>query len=159
MGHLHAQLPELIPLNRSKVEAIVAKLEPYQFDSIFGAWWDLVLRGDGKAALRVPPRATSKRSRISIENRNSLTGKVGGAEGGASSSRPEPRLLGQGSSSRKSYKKEKRRPRRHGRRKFRIVPAYWAGAISVAAMEASSKVTFTCWPTWSDAASTEAGSL
>ena len=44
--------PNYIPLNRAKVEAIVARLEPYRFDSVFGAWWGLVLRGDAKDALR-----------------------------------------------------------------------------------------------------------
>jgi len=40
--------PNFIPLNRRQVEAIVAAVEPYPFDSIFGAWWDLIVRGDGK---------------------------------------------------------------------------------------------------------------
>lgn len=43
--------PNYIPLNRRAVEAIAAKLEPYRFDAIFGAWWDLAIREDGKAAL------------------------------------------------------------------------------------------------------------
>jgi hypothetical protein len=44
--------PNFIPLNRRKVEAIVAAVEPYPFDSIFGAWWDLIVRTEAKAAVR-----------------------------------------------------------------------------------------------------------
>lgn len=44
--------PNYIPLGRKAVEAIAAKLAPYEFEAIFGAWWDLVVRADGKAALQ-----------------------------------------------------------------------------------------------------------
>lgn len=43
--------PNYIPLNRRAVEAIAARLAPYHFDAIFGAWWELVVRNDAKAAL------------------------------------------------------------------------------------------------------------
>jgi hypothetical protein len=43
--------PNFIPLSRDKVETIAARLAPFRFDAIFGAWWDQVLRRDAKAAL------------------------------------------------------------------------------------------------------------
>jgi glyoxylase-like metal-dependent hydrolase (beta-lactamase superfamily II)/DNA-directed RNA polymerase subunit RPC12/RpoP len=44
--------PNLIPLPAETIRRIVAALEPYDFDRIYGAWWDAVVRADGKAALR-----------------------------------------------------------------------------------------------------------
>ena len=40
--------PMLIPLPSGEVERIAAALEPWQFDKIYGAWWDRVVREDGK---------------------------------------------------------------------------------------------------------------
>jgi glyoxylase-like metal-dependent hydrolase (beta-lactamase superfamily II) len=44
--------PNLIPLPAEAIHRIVAALEPYEFDRIYGAWWDAVVRADGKAAVR-----------------------------------------------------------------------------------------------------------
>ena len=44
--------PNLIPLPPSKVEAIVAALEPYPFDTIVGAWWGRIVAGDGSGVVR-----------------------------------------------------------------------------------------------------------
>jgi len=44
--------PNLIPLPAETIRRIVAALEPYEFDRIYGAWWDAVVRADGKAAVR-----------------------------------------------------------------------------------------------------------
>jgi len=44
--------PNLIPLPAEAIRRIVAALEPYEFDRIYGAWWDAVVRADGKAAVR-----------------------------------------------------------------------------------------------------------
>jgi glyoxylase-like metal-dependent hydrolase (beta-lactamase superfamily II) len=41
--------PNLIPLPEASVRAIAAALEPYAFDTIYGAWWDRIVRRDGKA--------------------------------------------------------------------------------------------------------------
>jgi glyoxylase-like metal-dependent hydrolase (beta-lactamase superfamily II) len=41
--------PNLIPLPEESVRAIVAALAPYEFDSIYGAWWGTVIPADGKA--------------------------------------------------------------------------------------------------------------
>ncbi len=41
--------PNLIPLPEASVRAIVRALEPYAFDTIYGAWWDRLIGGDGKA--------------------------------------------------------------------------------------------------------------
>lgn len=39
--------PMLIPLPAREVERIVAALEPWKFDRIYGAWWGRVVPGDG----------------------------------------------------------------------------------------------------------------
>ena len=44
--------PNLIPLPAGSVAAIAAALEPYPFEVIYGAWWDRVVRRDGKEAVR-----------------------------------------------------------------------------------------------------------
>ena len=44
--------PNLIPLPAPKVEAIAAALEPFAFDSIYGAWFDRVIERDGSAVVR-----------------------------------------------------------------------------------------------------------
>jgi len=41
--------PNLIPLPEQSVRAIVRALEPYAFDTIYGAWWGTLIGGDGKA--------------------------------------------------------------------------------------------------------------
>ena len=43
--------PNLMPLPADAIRRIVAALEPYDFDRIYGAWWDAVVRSDGKAAV------------------------------------------------------------------------------------------------------------
>jgi glyoxylase-like metal-dependent hydrolase (beta-lactamase superfamily II) len=43
--------PNLIPLPAVIVRAIEAALEPYEYDAIYGAWWDAVVRRDGKAVV------------------------------------------------------------------------------------------------------------
>ena len=44
--------PNYIPLPAATVRAMVERLEPYPFDRIYGAWFDAVVRADGKARLR-----------------------------------------------------------------------------------------------------------
>jgi hypothetical protein len=44
--------PNLIPLPASAVQRIVAAVEPYPFDRIYGAWWERVIQQDGKAAVQ-----------------------------------------------------------------------------------------------------------
>ena len=44
--------PNLIPLPASEIRRIVAALEPYEFDRIYGAWWGRVVASGGKEALR-----------------------------------------------------------------------------------------------------------
>jgi hypothetical protein len=43
--------PGLIPLSSSKVRHIAKALEPFAFDRIYGAWWDLHIERDAKAIL------------------------------------------------------------------------------------------------------------
>jgi glyoxylase-like metal-dependent hydrolase (beta-lactamase superfamily II) len=43
--------PNLIPLPAATVRRIVAAVEPYAFDRIYGAWWGRVVMADAKAAV------------------------------------------------------------------------------------------------------------
>ncbi|HEY1456694.1 MAG TPA: MBL fold metallo-hydrolase [Candidatus Dormibacteraeota bacterium] len=43
--------PNHIPLPAAEVDRIVASIEPYQFDRIYGAWWDRNVTSDAKAAV------------------------------------------------------------------------------------------------------------
>ncbi len=44
--------PNLVPLPATRVEAIGAALAPYEFDSIYGAWWGRVVERDGSKVVR-----------------------------------------------------------------------------------------------------------
>ena len=44
--------PMLIPLPAGEVERIATALEPWEFERIYGAWWDRVVHEDGKAVVR-----------------------------------------------------------------------------------------------------------
>src|ERR671917_335210 len=44
--------PNLIPLPGESVEAIARALEPYAFETIYGAWWGRIVRGDAKGIVR-----------------------------------------------------------------------------------------------------------
>jgi len=44
--------PNYIPLSAAKVDRIVAAVAPYDFDRIYGAWWDRNVRSGGKDAVR-----------------------------------------------------------------------------------------------------------
>lgn len=44
--------PNLIPLPSSRVIAIGAALAPFRFDSLYGAWWGRVIRGEAEAVVR-----------------------------------------------------------------------------------------------------------
>lgn len=43
--------PNYIPLNAKAVRRIGAAVEPYDFDSIYGAWWGFMILSNAKAAL------------------------------------------------------------------------------------------------------------
>ena len=43
--------PNLIPLPESDVVRIVAALEPFDFETIYGAWWGRLVRSDAKAVV------------------------------------------------------------------------------------------------------------
>jgi hypothetical protein len=43
--------PNLIPLPASAVRRIVAAVEPYAYDRIYGAWWDRVVPDNAKAGV------------------------------------------------------------------------------------------------------------
>jgi len=43
--------PNLIPLPAREVERIVATVEPFAFDRIYGAWWDTVVAEGAKTAV------------------------------------------------------------------------------------------------------------
>jgi hypothetical protein len=42
----------MIPLNAKTVQTIVDFVEPYNFDRIYGGWWDLIVKNDAKAAVK-----------------------------------------------------------------------------------------------------------
>ena len=44
--------PNLIPLPAATIRRMVEKLEPYEFDRVYGAWWGRVVAEDGKGAVR-----------------------------------------------------------------------------------------------------------
>jgi hypothetical protein len=44
--------PNIIPLPDRAVQRIADALEPYDFDVIYGAWWDRLVRRDAKAIVR-----------------------------------------------------------------------------------------------------------
>jgi len=44
--------PNYIPLPASEIDRIVAAVEPFEFDRIYGAWWDRNVASDAKAAVR-----------------------------------------------------------------------------------------------------------
>ncbi len=44
--------PNLIPLPVSTIRGIVEKLEPWEFDRIYGGWWGEIVARDGKEAVR-----------------------------------------------------------------------------------------------------------
>ena len=43
--------PNYIPLSAAKVERIVRAVEPFNYDRVHGAFWDMVIDRDGKAAV------------------------------------------------------------------------------------------------------------
>ena len=43
--------PNLIPLSADKVQAIVNKVIPYEFEQVYSAWWGKVVEQDGKTAV------------------------------------------------------------------------------------------------------------
>jgi hypothetical protein len=43
--------PNYIPLSAATVERVVQAVEPFAYERIYGAWWDRVIKEDGKAAV------------------------------------------------------------------------------------------------------------
>jgi hypothetical protein len=43
--------PNLIPLGAAAVRGIAAVIEPFEYDRVYGAWWNRVIMEDGKAAV------------------------------------------------------------------------------------------------------------
>jgi hypothetical protein len=43
--------PNLIPLPEPAVRRIAAALQPYAFETIYGAWWDRIVRRDGSGVV------------------------------------------------------------------------------------------------------------
>ena len=41
--------PNYIPLSASAIERIVKAVEPFEYDRVYGAFWDMVIERDGKA--------------------------------------------------------------------------------------------------------------
>jgi hypothetical protein len=45
--------PNFIPLGEKAVRAVTATIAPYQYDAIYGAFWDRVIPRDAKKAMDV----------------------------------------------------------------------------------------------------------
>ena len=43
--------PNYVPLPASEIDRIVTALEPFEFDRIYGAWWDRNVASDANAAV------------------------------------------------------------------------------------------------------------
>ncbi len=43
--------PNLIPLDAASVRRVVAAVEPYEYDRVYGAWWGMNVERDGKGAV------------------------------------------------------------------------------------------------------------
>ena len=48
--------PNLIPLPASKIENIAEAVEPFNFDRLYGAWWNAVVSSDAKDRVRASAR-------------------------------------------------------------------------------------------------------
>jgi hypothetical protein len=44
--------PNYIPLSASGIERIVKAVEPFEYDRVYGAFWDMVIEADGKAVVK-----------------------------------------------------------------------------------------------------------
>jgi hypothetical protein len=44
--------PNYIPLPASSIRRIMTAIEPFEFEMVYGAFWDMVIERDGKAAIR-----------------------------------------------------------------------------------------------------------
>jgi hypothetical protein len=44
--------PNLVPLPDAEVQRIAAAVEPYDYEAIYGAWWDAIIPADGPAIVR-----------------------------------------------------------------------------------------------------------
>ena len=44
--------PNYIPLPASAIERVVKAVEPFEYDRVYGAFWDMVIERDGKAAVQ-----------------------------------------------------------------------------------------------------------
>ncbi len=52
----HDNYPNLIPMSESKIKKIVDAVEPYEFDRIYGGWWDRNVMSGAKDSVRVSAR-------------------------------------------------------------------------------------------------------
>jgi hypothetical protein len=43
--------PNYIPLSAKEIDRMVATVEPFRFDRIYGAWWDRNVASDAKGAI------------------------------------------------------------------------------------------------------------
>ena len=44
--------PNHIPLSASAIERIIKAVEPFEYDRVYGAFWDMVIEKDGKAVVK-----------------------------------------------------------------------------------------------------------
>jgi hypothetical protein len=44
--------PNMIPLNAAAVAHIVQAVEPFDYDRIYGGWWDSIVESDARAVVK-----------------------------------------------------------------------------------------------------------
>jgi hypothetical protein len=44
--------PNYIPIPATAIERIVQTVEPFEYDRVYGAFWDMVIEKEGRAAVK-----------------------------------------------------------------------------------------------------------
>ncbi|HWG41155.1 MAG TPA: hypothetical protein VN688_00095 [Gemmataceae bacterium] len=61
--------PNYVPLSAAAVERIVKAVEPFEYERVYGAFWDTVIHQDGKAAVGRSAEQYRQRSRAKRNER------------------------------------------------------------------------------------------
>ena len=67
LRELHVQLPQYTPLPAATVRRMLALLEPYAFEQVYGAWFGAVVRAPKEAVRRSAERHPRPRGRSIVE--------------------------------------------------------------------------------------------
>lgn len=58
--------PNYVPLAASAIERIIKAVEPFQYERVYGAFWDMLIEQDGKAAVK---RSAERYLRAIVQHR------------------------------------------------------------------------------------------